>query len=131
LEPTLRKAEIERARRRRPDSLDAYDLFLRAMPFASTAMPDDAGRALSLLEEAIKLEPEYAAAHGFLAWCHEQRYLRGGLRSETREAARHHAHIAIKTGSDDAMALSLGGFVVRRWNGTTIPRSRRSIGRCR
>jgi TolB-like protein len=112
LEPTLRKAEIERARRRRPDSLDAYDLFLRAMPFASTAMPDDAERALSLLEEAIKLEPEYAAAHGFLAWCHEQRYLRGGLRSETREAARNHAHIAIKTGSDDAMALSLGGFVV-------------------
>jgi adenylate cyclase len=46
LEPTLRKAEIERARRRRPDSLDAYDLFLRAMPFASTAMPDDAERAL-------------------------------------------------------------------------------------
>jgi TolB-like protein len=30
VEPTLRKAEVERARRKRPNSLDAYDLFLRA-----------------------------------------------------------------------------------------------------
>ena len=32
VEPTLRKAEVERARRKRPDNLDAYDLFLRALP---------------------------------------------------------------------------------------------------
>src|SRR5215467_10423402 len=31
IEPTLRQAEIERARRKRPDSLDAYDLYLRAL----------------------------------------------------------------------------------------------------
>src|SRR6266446_3901458 len=29
IEPTLRQAEIERAKRKRPDSLDAYDLYLR------------------------------------------------------------------------------------------------------
>src|SRR6185436_19385748 len=34
VEPTLRRVEIERARRKRPDNLDAYDLFLRALPFA-------------------------------------------------------------------------------------------------
>ena len=48
VEPTLRKAEVERARRKRPDSLDAYDLFLRALPFAATAMPEDADKALPL-----------------------------------------------------------------------------------
>jgi TolB-like protein len=32
IEPEIRKAEIERARRRRPEDLDAYDLLLRAMP---------------------------------------------------------------------------------------------------
>jgi hypothetical protein len=32
IEPTLRQAEIQRARRKRPDSLDAYDLYLRAFP---------------------------------------------------------------------------------------------------
>ena len=32
VEPNLVKAEIERSRRKRPESLDAYDLFLRALP---------------------------------------------------------------------------------------------------
>ncbi len=112
VEPTLRKAEIERARRKRPDSLDAYDLYLRALPFATAAMPQDADKALELLNEAIRLEPNYAVAHGFIAWCHEQRYLRGGLHASTREAARRHARAAIETGGDDAVALALGGFVV-------------------
>jgi TolB-like protein/tetratricopeptide (TPR) repeat protein len=112
VEPTLRKAEIERARRKRPDSLDAYDLYLRALPLVATAMPGNADKALPLLEEAIRLEPDYAVVHGFIAWCHEQRYLRGGLRAETREAARHHAHAAIEVGGDDAVALAMGGFVV-------------------
>jgi TolB-like protein len=112
VEPNLRKAEVERARRKRPDNLDAYDLFLRALPFAATAMPQNADMALRLLEEAIRLEPDYAIAHGFIAWCHEQRYLRGGLHAQTREAAIYHAHAAIETGGDDAMALAMGGFVV-------------------
>jgi len=112
VEPTLRKAEVERARRKRPENLDAYDLFLRALPFASTAMPEDADKALPLLEAAIRLEPDYAIVHGLIAWCHEQRYLRGGLHAETREAALKHAHAAIAAGSDDAMALAMGGFVI-------------------
>ena len=112
VEPTLRRAEVERVRRKRPDSLDAYDLFLRALPLAVTAMPEDADKALPLLEEALRLEPNYAIVHGFIAWCHEQRYLRGGLRAETREAALAHAHAAIEAGTDDAMALALGGFVI-------------------
>ena len=112
VEPSLRKAEVERARRKRPENLDAYDLFLRALPLASTAMPEVAEKALALLEQAIRLEPDYPAVHGFIAWCHEQRYLRAGLQAEAREAALRHAHAAIETGGDDAMALAMGGFVV-------------------
>ena len=112
VEPNLRKVEIERARRKRPENIAAYDLFLRALPFAATAMPADADRALCLLEKAIRLEPDYAIVHGFIAWCHEQRYLRGGLHAETRAAALRHAQAAIETGGDDAMALAMGGFVI-------------------
>jgi adenylate cyclase len=112
IEPTLRQAEIERARRRRPESLDAYDLYLRALPFAFTAMPQDADRALALLEHAIELEPDYAAAHAIIAWCHEQRYLRGGLHDETKRAAVHHARRAIAVGGDDAASLATAGFVI-------------------
>jgi len=112
VEPNLRKVEIERARRKRPENIDAYDLFLRALPFAATAMPSDADKALCLLERAVRLEPDYAIVHGFIAWCHEQRYLRGGLHAETRAAALRHARVAIEAGGDDAMALAMGGFVI-------------------
>ena len=112
IEPTLRRAEIERARRKRPDSLDAYDLYLRALPFAFTAMPEDADKALALLGEAIALESDYAAAHAIIAWCHEQRYLRGGLNEEARTAAVRHARQAIAAGVDDAAALATAGFVI-------------------
>ena len=112
IEPTLRQAEIERARRKRPDSLDAYDLYLRALPHAFTAMPGDADKALALLGKAIELEPDYAAAHAIIAWCHEQRYLRGGLHEETRTAALHHARQAIAIGGNDAATLATAGFVI-------------------
>jgi adenylate cyclase len=112
IEPTLRKAEIERARRKRPDSLDAYDLYLRALPFAFTAMPQDADKALTVLVRAIELEPDYAAAHAMIAWCHEQRYLRGGLHEEVKRAALQHARTAIAVGGDDAAALATAGFVI-------------------
>jgi tetratricopeptide (TPR) repeat protein len=112
IEPTLRQTEIERARRKRPDSLDAYDLYLRALPYAFAAMPGDADKALALLGKAIELEPDYAAAHAIIAWCHEQRYLRGGMHEETRIAALHHARHAIAAGGDDAAALATGGFVI-------------------
>jgi adenylate cyclase len=112
IEPSLRAAEIERVKRKRPDSLDAYDLYLRALPFAFTAMPGDADKALALLTKAVELEPDYGAAHAIIAWCHEQRYLRGGMQEETRHAALRHARQAIATGGDDAAALATAAFVV-------------------
>jgi adenylate cyclase len=112
IEPTLRQTEIERARRKRPDSLDAYDLYLRALPHAFTAMPEDADKALALLGKAVELEPDFAAAHAIIAWCHEQRYLRGGLQEDTQNAALRHARHAIAAGSDDAAALATAGFVI-------------------
>ena len=112
IEPTLRQSEIERARRKRPDSLDAYDLYLRALPCAVAAMPEDADKALPLLDKAIELEPDFAAAHAMIAWCHEQRYLRGGMQEEARNAALRHARQAIAAGGDDAVALATAGFVI-------------------
>jgi adenylate cyclase len=58
IEPSLQQAEIARARRKRPDSLDAYDLYLRALPTASIAMADTADAALPLLQQAIAIEPD-------------------------------------------------------------------------
>jgi len=112
IEPSLQAAEIERVKRKRPENLDAYDLLLRALPHVYAAMPDEATKALPLLERAVALEPAYALAHGFAAWAHEILFVRGGAREENRGAAIRHAHAAIMHGRGDAMALTLGGFVV-------------------
>jgi TolB-like protein/tetratricopeptide (TPR) repeat protein len=112
IEPSLRQAEIERAKRKRPENLDAYDLYLRAQPFARVAMPGDAGKALALLDQALALQPDYAAAHASAAWCYEQRYLRGGLRAEDKVAGLYHARAAIEAGADDAATLATAGFCI-------------------
>ncbi len=45
IEPSLRDAEIERVKRKRPDNLDAYDLVLRALPHVYVGMPEEAAKA--------------------------------------------------------------------------------------
>ena len=112
IEPSLRDAEIERVKRKRPDSLDAYDLVLRAIPHVYVAMPEEAAKALPQLERALALEPSYAGAHGLLAWCHEILFVRAGTKEENRIAAIRHARAAITHGRDDATALALGAFSI-------------------
>jgi adenylate cyclase len=112
IEPSLRRAEVERVKRKRPDSLDAYDLVLRAQPDVYSVMLAEACKALSLLERAIELEPTYALAHGYAAMCHHTLFLRTGLREENRAASVHHAQIAILHGQDDALALTFAAFSI-------------------
>ncbi|RUZ58457.1 transcriptional regulator, partial [Mesorhizobium sp. M7A.F.Ca.US.003.02.2.1] len=110
--PSLRKAEIERVRRKRPESLDAYDLVLQAQPDVDTGMPEQVTRALALLERAIALEPAYALAHGNAAMCHHCLFLRAGLQEFNRAASIRHARLAIVHGQDDALALTWAGFSI-------------------
>jgi adenylate cyclase len=65
-----------------------------------------------LLDQAIGLEPDYALAHAYAAWCHEIRFVRAGRRQENRDAAIRHAHTAVANGPDDATVLALTGFVI-------------------
>ena len=110
IEPSLRRAEVERIRRKRPDSLDAYELVLRAQPDVDSGMPDRALNALPLLDSALVLEPTYAFAHGLAAMSYHNRFLRAGLREEDRNASIRHARLALEYGRDDALALTFAGF---------------------
>src|SRR5262249_46649917 len=112
IEPSLREAEIERVKRKRPDSLDAYDLVLRAIPHAYHVRPEEAAKAVPLLEQALALEAGYAGAHGWLAWCHEILFVWAGFKEDNRAAAIRHAQAAITHGRDDATALALGAFAI-------------------
>ena len=110
--PSVRRAEVDRVKRKRSDSLDAYDLVLRAQHDVDSGMPEEVTRALALLERAIELDPAYALAHGNAAMCHHCLFLRSGLREANRAASIRHARSAILHGQDDATALTLAGFSI-------------------
>jgi TolB-like protein/DNA-binding winged helix-turn-helix (wHTH) protein/tetratricopeptide (TPR) repeat protein len=110
IEPNLRKAEIGRVRRQRPSSLDAYDLVLQALSAMRTTMPVGAGEAIPLLQRALELEPDYAAAQAHLSRCFQIRFSRSGLNESDREASVRYARAAIR--SDDATSLGTAGLVI-------------------
>jgi TolB-like protein/tetratricopeptide (TPR) repeat protein len=110
--PSVRRAEIERVKRKRPESLDAYDLVLRAQRDVDSGMPEQVTRALVLLERAIELDPVYALAHGNAAMCHHCLFLRSGLQEAHRVASIRHARSAVLHGQDDALALTWAGFSI-------------------
>ena len=112
VEPSLRRTEIERSRRKRPEKLDAYDLYLRAVPHMATVMPADARIAAGLLEDALRLDPHYAAAHALLAWCHEIFFARAGFDEVAKTAGTEHARAVIASDTDDATALAIAAFAI-------------------
>ncbi len=114
LEPQIQRAEIERARRARPDSLDAYDLYLRALPHVYAMRADDSAVGLELLNEAMRLDPGYIPARAFAAWCYEQRLTRGwpSSRPDDAETAIRLARQTLDADTGDANAISIAGFVL-------------------
>jgi TolB-like protein/tetratricopeptide (TPR) repeat protein len=112
IEPSLRRAEVERVKRKRPDSLDAYDLVLQAQSDVDSGMPAQVTKALVLLKRALAIDPTYALADANAAMCHHCLFLRSGLREEDRLASVRHAHKAIARGRDDPRALTLAGFSI-------------------
>ena len=112
VEPSLQRSEIERSRRKRPENLDAYDLYLRALPFTASQMPADANIAAGFLLDALKLDPGYAAAHALLAWCREWCFMRGGFAEEDRTSGLRHARAAIASATDDAATLGIAALVI-------------------
>jgi tetratricopeptide (TPR) repeat protein len=112
VEPSLQESEIERSRRKRPESLDAYDLYLRALPFVRSLDPESAPTAAGLLNDALKAYPSFALAHAYLAWSHQIRFMRADFDDAEKAVAMRHARAAIATEVDDATALAIGAFVI-------------------
>ncbi|HME25012.1 MAG TPA: winged helix-turn-helix domain-containing protein [Acetobacteraceae bacterium] len=71
IEPKLQQAEIERARRKPADNLQAYDLVLRSRFTFSQATRDALEESCRLLERAIELDPNSPLA---LAWLARTQY---------------------------------------------------------
>jgi len=114
IEPSLRRAEIERSKRKPPENVGAYDLYLRSLPHVYAMRPDDNEQALNLLHEAIELDPNYAPALAYLAWAYEQRLVRGwgAYGEDDAGLAVALARRAIEADRDDAHVMAAAGFVL-------------------
>jgi len=70
IEPQVYAAENFRAKRKPPDSLDAWDLVMRALSHYWRVTRQDNVVAQALLEKATSIDPSYGQAHGVLATSH-------------------------------------------------------------
>src|SRR5213079_1849690 len=70
--PAVEKAEIERAKRKPTDSLDAYAIYLRGLArhYQSDNSRQAIEDALRLFNTATELDPNFAAAYGRAASCY-------------------------------------------------------------
>jgi len=110
----LERAEIERARRKPTESLDAYDHFLRGMANFHVGTPATIDQAIACFQQAFALDPEYASAYGMAAWSLFWRKLNGWTAdsaADTAEGARL-ARSAVDLGRNDAVALTRGGHAL-------------------
>jgi adenylate cyclase len=111
IQPSVRSAEIERSRRKRPENLDAYDLVLRAYPGVWSLQRAANAEALKLLDQAIAIDPDYQLALSLAAWCHAQQSVYNwtadldGVRSETLRLTK----AAAALGGEDPTVLTVLG----------------------
>ena len=111
--PKLERVEIERAKRKPTESLDAYDYYLRGRASFHEWTQQRNNDALSFFRRAVEIDPDFATAYGMAALCYEQRMMNGWMtdrRQEVAEAALL-ADRAVDLGKDDAIALSSAGIV--------------------
>jgi adenylate cyclase len=120
LAPAVETAEIERARYKPTESLDAYAIYLRGLArFYQYGNRLATTEALRLFTNAIELDPDFALAYSHASHCYAHAKTNGwfaGTADEIAETSRL-AHRALELGKDDASVLCGSGwalaFVVR------------------
>ncbi len=105
--PAVRLAETQRSARKPPDNLDAWDHYLHGLMHANRFTPGDTEAARREFGLALRLAPDFAAAHAGLAWVE----LFAGLHSWTAHAEAYqrglgHARRAVASDEGDALSHS-------------------------
>lgn len=109
LVPNLQRAEIARAHRKPPGSLDAYDLYLRALACRNALTAEATGEALRLLERALVLDPTFVSAAAFAGIMWGVRIQHGWFSSLEHAQAEtlRYARMAVRLDPHDAESLAM------------------------
>jgi TolB-like protein/Tfp pilus assembly protein PilF len=114
VEPTIKRAEIERLRRKPPTNLDAYDLYLQALEADESARAEDFDRALELIERSLTLDPHFAPAiavaiNQYITLFDQQR---PSYSDATRKRGLEYAHRALQLAGDNAIVRAIAALGV-------------------
>jgi adenylate cyclase len=114
IEPKLLLAEMERADRKPAGSLDAYDLYLRALAQYHKFTDASTDAAISLATETLAVDPSCAPAAALIGWCRVIQAAQswGALSPEQIAEAIRYAIRAIDTGKDDPDALYMAAVAL-------------------
>lgn len=110
--PELSKAEQDRVRRKPVDNMDAWDLFHRGLWHFWRYTKDAHAEARRLFQAAVKLDPQFAPAHSYLALSYFSSFINGLDDSdESFGLARDTAIRALAIDDKDAVARFVLGRV--------------------
>ncbi|MET3910490.1 TolB-like protein [Bradyrhizobium sp. S3.3.6] len=111
--PVVRSAEIERARRKPPTDLSAYDLYLRGLHHLWTGTREGVIKAIELLRQSLGLDQERTATLAALAWGLVMAPPLGANTSPDAAAeALGLARRAVEQEAEDAFAHAVYGFAL-------------------
>jgi tetratricopeptide (TPR) repeat protein len=107
--PHVREAELSRALRKRPESMNAYDLVLQAIDLIYRMNFDDFSRARPLLQKAIEADDSYAAAYCYSALWHIHNIAQGWTNDQEADSleADQLAAAAVDRDPADGFALAV------------------------
>ena len=132
LVPTLRLAEIARLKQKPESSLDAYDLYLRALQLEHQLTQQGLAEAIRCLRRAVEINSSFAPAMAFAAFCYAVRAnvfqaWATGRDAEAAEA-KHLANRAIECEPQNAEVLWMSAFAIG-YLGGDIARARELFAR--
>jgi tetratricopeptide (TPR) repeat protein len=112
--PEISRAEIARNLRERPESAEAYDLYLRGLAHFNELRPASNAAGLALLDRALSIEPKFADAMARMANAIEYGITMGWPPVESADAQRamELAGAAIALAPDDANILARCGAIL-------------------
>jgi adenylate cyclase len=116
IEPKLRQSEIERASRKPTASLDAYDLYLRALAQSDRYSDEGFAEAVVLARQALAIDPSYAPAAAMVGWCRGLQRVQGwgALSDEDIGEACRLARQALESERDDAETICRAAWTLFR-----------------
>ena len=110
----LEKSVSERSRRKRTESMTAYDCVLRGNQHFHRYSSNDLLEARRLYQKAIELDPQFAQAHSRLAGVHNALAFRGREKDENSDQAIEVVQRALALDSNDGFSRNALGWALLR-----------------